>query len=460
MLAEAFSHAKQFVEGGGGGVLALLSCKLGWPTQGVLALNMRIAVVIPVYNHARYVGEAIESVLAQTARPARILCIDDGSSDDSLAVCQRYASQGVQARGRENQGAHNTINELVRWAASEGCVWVNILNSDDRFLPRRIQACYEFARRNPRVQVISGRLEVIDDSGSLQAQDAKRARWFYGAQTLAEKDPGSIAEVLGGANFIATTSNVFARTEYLLANPFRPYRFNHDYYFLAVAAWRDVIGLVPEVLMQYRIHGSNTITTKPEPLMREMLRMHLDLFHDFAGELAADPFMRARFTDYCRSLWDNISSFHAGLFNVALAQLIAETPEEKLRDVAYTLQAEEFAVSPNRSLASAYSEPGTFSLGSLSAKLDALRDERTRWSAEREAWNELLRLKQMLQDSRWVGVGAALGAGKTLRKNEGKGSIEKLQRLRNALLQSRWLKLGASLGSGTARKLRSEALEL
>jgi glycosyltransferase involved in cell wall biosynthesis len=421
---------------------------------------MRIAVIIPVYNHARYVGEAIESVLAQTARPARILCVDDGSTDDSLAVCQRYSSQGVHARGRENRGAHNTINELVQWASDEGCDWVNILNSDDRFLPRRIQACYEFAKRNPRTQVICGRLEVIDDQSNVMPLDAKRARWFYGAQSLAEKDSSNIAELLGKSNFIATTSNIFARTDYLLANPFRPYRYNHDYYFLAAAAWRDVIGLVPEVLMQYRIHGSNTITTKPELLMREMLRMHLDLFHDFAGELTADPFMRARFSDYCRALWDNISSFHAGMFSVALAQIVVEFSEEELKELAYSLQGEEFMVSPNRSLAAAYTDDITFSNGSLSAKLDLLRDEKTRWSAEREAWNELLRIKQLLQDSHWVGLGAAVGWGKTLRKNEGKGAIEKLQKMRNALLQSRWLKLGASLGSGTARKLRSEALEL
>ena len=59
---------------------------------------MRIAVIIPVYNHARYVGAALESVLAQTVKPWRILCIDDGSSDDSLAVCKRYTSQGVLVR--------------------------------------------------------------------------------------------------------------------------------------------------------------------------------------------------------------------------------------------------------------------------------------------------------------------------------------------------------------------------
>ena len=421
---------------------------------------MRIAVIIPVYNHAHFVGEAIESVLAQTRRADRILCIDDGSKDNSLAVCQRYADRGVQARGRENQGAHNTINELVHWAKAEGCDWVNVLNSDDRYLPRKLEMCAAAARANPDKQVISGRLEVIDESGEVMPPDRPRARWFYGAQSLTESGDYSVAELIGKANFIATTSNVFARTDYLLANPFRPYRFNHDYYFLASSAWRDVLFLLPEVLMQYRIHGSNTITTRPEPLIREMLRMHLDLYHDFAAELATDHGMRTRFADYCRTLWDNISSFHAGMFQVALAQIVAGIPENEREALAASLTGQEFDTSPNRALAGGYDGTEPLSIAKLCRKLDLLREEKELWSAERHAWNELHRIKQQLQDSHWVGLGAAFGLGKTLRRNEGKGSIEKLQKMRNALLQSRWLKLGAALGSRIARSLRAEAVEL
>jgi glycosyltransferase involved in cell wall biosynthesis len=406
-----------------------------------------IAVIIPVYNHGKFVGEAIESVLNQTRKPDRILIIDDGSKDDSLAVAQSFADRGVQARGRENRGAHNTINELVEWAKAEGCTWVNVLNSDDRFLPRKLEACIELAAREPERQVISGRLEVIDESGDKMDLDAKRARWFYGAQSLTEVGITNTAELLGRANFIATTSNVFARTDYMLANPFRPYRFNHDYYFLAGAAWRDLIGIVPEVLMQYRVHGNNTIATKPEPLIREMLRMHLDLYHDYAQPLASDPALRQRFGEYCRALWDNISSFHAGLFHTALAQLVSEVPEARLEALAYSLQGPEFDISPNRSLAGAYDGSAPLSVAVLGNKLELMREEKQRWHSERDAWGELMKIKSNLQQSRWVGLGTALGLARTLTRNEGKGAGEKLQRLREACANSRWLQIGAKLGS-------------
>ncbi len=415
-------------------------------------MNGRIAVIIPVYNHAHYVGEAIESVLNQTRRPDRILVIDDGSRDDSLAVARRYAAQGVEASGRENRGAHNTINELVALAAKD-CQWINILNSDDRFLPRRLEVCEQVAASNPGKEVISGRLEVIDGNGAVMPQDAARARWFYGAQTVTHAPDASVTEMLGRANFIATTSNVFATADYLLANPFRPYRFNHDYFFLAGAAWRDKIALSDEVLMQYRVHGSNTITTKPEPLMREMLRMHLDLYRHHARELAADAAMRERFAEYGAALWSNISSFHAGLFQVALAQLAAGATEEELADLSASLQGPEFEVSPSHDLAGAYD--GTQALSSLvlNAKLDQHRAEKARLSEERSALKDLAEIRQALQSSRWVALGALLGRVKALQRREGKSAQDKLAALQKACAESSWLKLGASLGSRTAAAL-------
>jgi len=203
---------------------------------------------------------------------------------------------------------------------------------------------------------------------------------------------------------------------------------------------------VPEVLMQYRVHGNNTIATKPEPLIREMLRMHLDLFHDYAADLAQNAAMRARFSDYCRALWDNISSFHAGLFQVAIAQIVAEVPEEKLQALVYSLQGSEFDTSPNRGLAGAFDGTAPLSVTTLNSKLDALREEKTKWGAEREAWNELHKLKQALQDSHWAAMGMAFGFAHALTKNEGKGPTEKLAKLREACAQSPWLKLGATLG--------------
>jgi glycosyltransferase involved in cell wall biosynthesis len=407
---------------------------------------MKVAVVIPVYNHAKFITETLDSVLAQTRPADRILVIDDGSKDDSLAIVGTYASRGVLSRGQENQNAFNTINTLVCWAKEEGCDWVNILNSDDRFLPRRLEACAQYAEAHPVKQVICGKLQVIDEQGQIMPPDAKRAKWFYGAQSFTEQPYSSVAELMGKANFIATTSNVFARTDYLLANPFRPYHFNHDYFFLAGAAWRDVIGLVPEVLIEYRVHGNNTIATKPEPLMREMLRMQLDLYRHYAGELSSSIAMRERFADYCRAQWDSISSFHAGLFQVALTQLAAEFSEEQLHRLTQTLSGPEFETSPNRVLAGAYDGKTPLSAATLGKMVDELKEEKRLLQEEREAQQELQRYRLWLAQSKWVSLGHVFGAGKDLLLNEGKTAVQKLSKLQVYCRESKWLRLGEKLG--------------
>ncbi|MCB1227071.1 MAG: glycosyltransferase family 2 protein [Verrucomicrobiales bacterium] len=415
----------------------------------------RLAVVIPVYNHAAYIGEALESVLSQSRRPDRVLVIDDGSKDDSLAVMEPFRARGVEIHGRENRGAHNTINELIE-RASEDCQWISILNSDDRYLPQRFETCLATAAANPGKSVISTRLEVIDAEGQRMAEDEPRARWFYGVQSLADAQPDlSPAEWLGRGNFIATTSNVFARADYLRANPFRPYRFNHDYFFLAGAAWRDQIALDPGVHMQYRVHGSNTISTHPEPLIREMLRMHLDLLRHYAAELRADPELRVRFYDYMRALWDNISSCHAGMLHVMVAQLLQNVSESDIETLAQSVNGPEFEISPNRALAGGYDGTEPLSLATLGKKVEQLRAEKQRIQEDRDASRELLRLKGDLLRSRWISLGSLLGRVKAPRRNIGKTPAEKLAHFRSDCQKDGWLKLGSSLGSKTCRDLRT-----
>jgi glycosyltransferase involved in cell wall biosynthesis len=97
---------------------------------------LRLAVIIPCYNHAHYVGAALESALTQSRKPDRVIVIDDGSKDHSVEVLRGFESRGVEVSAQENAGAHETINRLVAKAA-EDCDLIAILNSDDSYLPGR-----------------------------------------------------------------------------------------------------------------------------------------------------------------------------------------------------------------------------------------------------------------------------------------------------------------------------------
>lgn len=97
---------------------------------------MTISVIIPVYNNARFLAAAIESVLVQDATIDEVLVVDDGSSDDSVAVAQRFvphirmvSQPNAGPAAARNTGLDNTGGELVAF-----------LDADDLMMPHRIAA--------------------------------------------------------------------------------------------------------------------------------------------------------------------------------------------------------------------------------------------------------------------------------------------------------------------------------
>ena len=70
-----------------------------------------LSVVMPVFNHEKFVGEAIESVLNQTYKNLELIIIDDGSSDGSINIIKSYEKDSrIKFIAQENAGAHNAIN--------------------------------------------------------------------------------------------------------------------------------------------------------------------------------------------------------------------------------------------------------------------------------------------------------------------------------------------------------------
>lgn len=93
-----------------------------------------VSVVIPCYGQAHFLGEAIESVLAQTHRHHEIVVVDDGSPDDTAAVACRYPS--VRYVRQENQGLAAARNTGIRRTRGEYLVF---LDADDRLLPTHLE---------------------------------------------------------------------------------------------------------------------------------------------------------------------------------------------------------------------------------------------------------------------------------------------------------------------------------
>ena len=122
-----------------------------------------VAVVITTYNHAHFLGDAIESVLAQTHPVAEVIVVDDGSVDDPAAVVARYA--GVRLIQQPNLGLAAARNTGMRAVHSEKVIF---LDADDRLLPNAVaagRAC--FARAAASGFVYGGHRRIDRDGRSL-----------------------------------------------------------------------------------------------------------------------------------------------------------------------------------------------------------------------------------------------------------------------------------------------------
>ncbi len=401
----------------------------------------RLGVVIPCYNHARYIGAAIESVLDQTRKADRFLVIDDGSQDDSVAIIESYAERGVECIVQENAGAHNTINRAIGLVAGD-CGLISILNSDDHYTTDRFEKCLpQFEDEN--VDVVVSNLRMIDPDDQLLPADESRAKWLRAVWSMGGDPELSIWEWMAMGNFPNTSSNIIARAAYLRANPFRPYRFNHDLFFLSGAAIRNRIAVVRgESLLNYRVHPENNINSAPAPLLKEMLRMHVDLYRHFAstGELESDAATRTRFYEFAHAAWSSVSAFHAGLFQLLMAKISASGAQSDDQIEALIAGLDEAVLDelndyPNKALVNEWDgqSPIHRELG-LAEKYQTLRRERAELKAELAAAKELAKLRNDLLKSKSHAVKRVIGTvDKAITNDRGKTAQEKVANLKRAI---------------------------
>jgi hypothetical protein len=165
--------------------------------------------------------------------------------------------------------------------------------------------------------------------------------------------------------------------------------------------------------------------------------------------------MRKRLYGFDRSSRDNISSFHGGLMQLALAQLAAKASEQDLEALVNSLEGSELDEFPNRYLAGAYQGSAPLSAtGAIGRMLEEVKGEYAQSKTDREAFDKLSRFRHKMLRSKWIRVGLIFGLVHPLVTNRGKKPHEKMLWLRDACQSCWWLKLGERLGSRSSYDLR------
>jgi glycosyltransferase involved in cell wall biosynthesis len=216
--------------------------------------TLTVSVVVPLYNHARYIADTLSSLLAQTRPAQEIIVIDDGSTDRSAEIAAQFSKQHPEILffAQENRGAHAAINAGIGQAKGD---LIAILNSDDLYSPDRLEVMVDEFGAEPSLDAVVTTLGFIDEAG------APIANPWYDEGVLFHHSTRDPALSLINANIFMTTSNLLARRGlFSEVGGFSPLRYTHDLdFFLRLIVKGKRLRMIDEPLLLYRQHANNTI---------------------------------------------------------------------------------------------------------------------------------------------------------------------------------------------------------
>jgi len=203
-----------------------------------------ISAIIPTYNYGRFLREAIDSVLAQTYPVLELIVVDDGSTDDTPQILASYGDR-IRAIYQTNGGVGAARNRGIAEARGE---YVAFLDSDDIWLPAKLEKEIALFDADPDLGLVHCGAETFDNSGKILFVSLSGCEGWVGPDLLRLERtviaaPGSgttvpkrVAEEIGGFDPRLQPSE--------------------DWDFCYRIAERYRVGFVPEVLVRYRMHGN------------------------------------------------------------------------------------------------------------------------------------------------------------------------------------------------------------
>jgi glycosyltransferase involved in cell wall biosynthesis len=243
---------------------------------------MLVSIIIPSYNHEKYIKRCIDSVLNQSYKNFELIIIDDGSKDSSHQIISSYTDPRIIFVKQENQGAHHAINRGLSMAKGD---YLSILNSDDEYHEQRLEKCIQAFHKQPEIDLITTWVDIVDaENKKLGTKEAWKNMEPWVIQNKELTFAGTQDYVLNAlmSNFVATTSNmIFKKRVYDKIGGMRNLRFAHDWDFLLrVCAGFKCLNL-EESLLNYRIHTTNTISSNRKWMLFEIcwvIATHMDSF--------------------------------------------------------------------------------------------------------------------------------------------------------------------------------------
>lgn len=213
-----------------------------------------VSVVMSSYNHEKFVSEAIESVLRQGFDDFELIIVDDGSTDRSVDIIERHATDDRRIRvvlHEQNLGIARTVNDGIRRACGE---YLGFIASDDAWMEDKLSKQLAVLEFNGDL-IVCAQVEIIDESG--QPLDSTEER----VDCLPQESGDVFDEILFCGQLFAETA-LFKRKNLGNIMLDEHLKYLSDWKFCLDLAAEHEFYCIPEPLAQYRMHANNTLGFK------------------------------------------------------------------------------------------------------------------------------------------------------------------------------------------------------
>jgi glycosyltransferase involved in cell wall biosynthesis len=237
----------------------------------------QLSVVMPNYNHGRYLETALQAILSQSLRPAEVIVVDDGSTDNSRDILEGFARRDPIVRPvflGQNQGVVAALETGYRQARGQ---YLFSTSADDCVLPGLFERSMDILVEYPQAAL------CCSYPVSFQEDAKGRIRWnpnpTYWSGAARFFSPNEFAEVLDGG-YIAGHTTIFRRAALEAAGGFLPQlKWHCDWFAWLVMAFRHGLCYVPEPLAAIRIRRDSYSAAgvrrweEQEAVLLELLRL-------------------------------------------------------------------------------------------------------------------------------------------------------------------------------------------
>lgn len=234
-----------------------------------------VSVVVPSYNHEKFVRQCIESIINQTYKNIELFVIDDGSKDNTSVILKELSEKyKFYFERQENRGVINTTNKLLKMCKGK---YISILASDDAWLPDKLEKQVAFMEQNLEISACFGNELSIDAENNILPPHNQT---FIGYKEYFFED------IISFNAYIAACTNLYRKEVFEKLGYYNPDILLEDLYLhLKMTDNKMRIVVLPHLLTYYRRHGNN-FSNKSDIFYYQKMKL-LEVYKDKPGYKSA-----------------------------------------------------------------------------------------------------------------------------------------------------------------------------